>query len=72
MNAASKVFLALALLAASFGASAALIPTEFLGAPEIDPASAMSALTLLAGGLAVLWGRKPVTSPDTGRSRPAG
>jgi hypothetical protein len=27
-------------------------------APEIDPASAMAALTLLAGGLAVLRGRK--------------
>jgi hypothetical protein len=27
-------------------------------APEIDPASAMSALTLLAGGLVVLRGRK--------------
>jgi hypothetical protein len=28
-------------------------------APEIDPASALSALTLLAGGLAVIRGRKP-------------
>jgi len=27
-------------------------------APEIDPASAVSALTLLAGGLAVLRGRR--------------
>jgi hypothetical protein len=27
-------------------------------APEIDPASALSALTLLAGGLVVLRGRK--------------
>jgi hypothetical protein len=27
-------------------------------APEIDPASAMAGLTLLAGGLAVLRGRK--------------
>lgn len=27
-------------------------------APEIDPSSAMSALTLLAGGLVVLRGRK--------------
>lgn len=27
-------------------------------APEIDPASAMSALTLLTGGLAVLRGRR--------------
>jgi hypothetical protein len=29
-----------------------------VAAPEIDPASAMSALTLLAGGLAVVRGRK--------------
>jgi hypothetical protein len=27
-------------------------------APEIDPASALSALTLLAGGIAVLRGRR--------------
>ena len=27
-------------------------------APEIDPASAMSALTLLAGGLAIVRGRR--------------
>jgi len=29
-----------------------------LAAPEIDPASAISALTLLAGGLAVIRGRR--------------
>ena len=28
-------------------------------APEIDPAGAMGALTLLAGGLAVMRGRRP-------------
>ena len=28
-------------------------------APEIDPASAIAGLTLLAGGLAVLRGRRP-------------
>ncbi len=27
-------------------------------APEIDPAGALSAFTLLAGGLAVLWARR--------------
>jgi hypothetical protein len=32
-------------------------PEHPLAAPEIDPASALSALTLLAGGLAVLRGR---------------
>jgi hypothetical protein len=29
-----------------------------MAAPEIDPAGAMSAFTLLAGGLAVLRGRR--------------
>ena len=29
-----------------------------VAAPEIDPASAMSALTLLVGGLAVIRGRR--------------
>ena len=33
-------------------------PRHAVAAPEIDPASAMSALTLLAGGLAVLRGRR--------------
>jgi hypothetical protein len=41
--------------AASFNASANI---DFASAPEIDPASAMGALTLLAGGLAVLRGRR--------------
>jgi hypothetical protein len=31
-------------------------------APEIDPASAMAGLTMLAGGLAVLRGRRKVNS----------
>ena len=31
-------------------------------APEIDPASAMAGLTMLAGGLAVLRGRRKVIS----------
>ena len=33
-------------------------PGHSVAAPEIDPAGAMSALTLLAGGLAVLRGRR--------------
>ncbi len=33
-------------------------------APEIDPASALAGLTLLAGGLAVLRGRRRVTSKE--------
>jgi len=33
-------------------------PTHSMVAPEIDPAGALSAFTLLAGGLAVLRGRR--------------
>jgi hypothetical protein len=33
-------------------------------APEIDPASAMAGLTMLAGGLAVLRGRRRINSKD--------
>jgi hypothetical protein len=33
-------------------------PGHSTAAPEIDPAGAMSAFTLLAGGLAVLRGRR--------------
>jgi hypothetical protein len=33
-------------------------------APEIDPASAMAGLTMLAGGLAVLRGRRKVSSKE--------
>jgi hypothetical protein len=33
-------------------------------APEIDPASAMAGLTMLAGGLAVLRGRRRVNSKE--------
>jgi hypothetical protein len=35
-----------------------------LKAPEIDPASAMAGLTMLAGGLAVLRGRRKVKSKE--------
>ena len=33
-------------------------------APEIDPASAMAGLTMLAGGLAVLRGRRRIKSKE--------
>ncbi len=33
-------------------------------APEIDPASAMAGLTMLAGGLAVLRGRRRINPKD--------
>lgn len=39
-------------------ASALTNVDNVVGAPEIDPASALSALTLLAGGLTVLRGRR--------------
>jgi hypothetical protein len=42
------------LLIAMSGVAAAAIPS----APEIDPASAMAGLTMLAGGLAILRGRR--------------
>ena len=35
-----------------------------LKAPEIDPASAMAGLTMLAGGLAVLRGRRRINPKD--------
>jgi hypothetical protein len=35
-----------------------------VNAPEIDPASAMAGLTMLAGGLAVLRGRRRVVSKE--------
>jgi hypothetical protein len=37
---------------------------DIVKAPEIDPASAMSALSLLAGGLVVLRGRKAKKTRD--------
>jgi hypothetical protein len=39
-------------------------PKKPLQAPEIDPASAMAGLTMLAGGLAVLRGRRRINSKD--------
>jgi hypothetical protein len=40
------------------GSKATTSATDPAAAPEIDPAGAMSAFTLLAGGLAVLRGRR--------------
>jgi hypothetical protein len=47
-----------ALMVIAFGSIATAQAARALAAPEIDPASAVSALTLLAGGLAVLRGRR--------------
>lgn len=56
----SKIFAALAVafgLAATAQALVALHPKP-TSAPEIDPAVALAALSLLAGGLAVVRGRR--------------
>jgi hypothetical protein len=39
-------------------------PPRLVRAPEIDPASALAGLTLLAGGLTVLRGRRGRKSED--------
>ncbi len=43
----------------SMSATAVAFGAVRVSAPELDPASAMAALTLLSGGLAVLRGRRP-------------
>jgi hypothetical protein len=48
----------LGVLFLSFAATAAAFGAARVSAPELDPASAMAALTLLTGGLAVLRGRR--------------
>ncbi len=42
----------------SLSATAVAFGAARVSAPELDPASAMAALTLLGGGLAVLRGRR--------------
>jgi LPXTG-motif cell wall-anchored protein len=54
-----KISLALVLATMAGVASAAVAR-----APEIDPASAMAGLTMLAGGLAVLRGRRRKDSQE--------
>ncbi|HEV7138313.1 MAG TPA: hypothetical protein VGN43_16885 [Steroidobacteraceae bacterium] len=48
----------LGVLFLSFSATAVAFGAVRATAPELDPASAMAALTLLSGGLAVLRGRR--------------
>jgi hypothetical protein len=50
----TKFAAALALMTIAGAVSASVVVAQ---TPEIDPASAMAGLTLLAGGLAVLRGR---------------
>jgi hypothetical protein len=47
----------------SFGCDPVGRPTP-VKAPEIDPASAVAGFTMLAGGLAVLRGRRRINSKD--------
>ncbi len=53
-----EMYRLVALMVIAFGSIATAQAARALAAPEIDPASAVSALTLLAGGLAVLRGRR--------------
>ncbi|HEX4267582.1 MAG TPA: hypothetical protein VHY36_06835 [Steroidobacteraceae bacterium] len=48
----------LGVLLLSISATAAAHAAVRVAAPEFDPASAMAALTLLSGGLAVVRGRR--------------
>lgn len=48
----------LGVLLLSMSATAVACAGVRVSAPELDPASAMAALTLLSGGLAVLRGRR--------------
>ena len=48
----------LGVLLISLSATAVAFGAVRVSAPEFDPASAMAALTLLSGGLAVLRGRR--------------
>lgn len=48
----------LGILLLSISATAAAHAAMRVAAPELDPASAMAALSLLGGGIAVLRGRR--------------
>jgi hypothetical protein len=48
----------------TFDCEPAKRPKPPVKAPEIDPASAIAGFTMLAGGLAVLRGRRRINSKD--------
>jgi hypothetical protein len=48
----------LGVLLLSFSATAVAFGVARVSAPELDPASAVAALTLLGGGLAIFSGRR--------------
>jgi hypothetical protein len=54
----------LGVLALSLSATAVAFGAARVSAPELDPASAIAALTLLSGGVAVLRGRRRKGKPD--------
>jgi hypothetical protein len=60
----SKVFGFVVLLIASGSAMAVGLPNCPVGVPEIDPASAATGLTMLAGALAVIRGRRTGNRSD--------
>lgn len=53
-----KMHKVLGVILLSMSATAVACAVGRVPAPELDPASAMAALTLLSGGLAVLRGRR--------------
>jgi hypothetical protein len=53
-----KMHKVLGVMLLSLSATAVAFGAARVTAPELDPASAMAALTLLGGGLAVLRGRR--------------
>jgi len=54
----------LGMLALSISATAVAFGAAKVSAPELDPASAIAALTLLSGGVAVLRGRRRRDKPE--------
>jgi hypothetical protein len=60
----SKVFGFVLLLVASGNAMAVGLPFCPVGVPEIDPGSAVAGLTMLAGTLAVIRGRRAGNRSD--------
>ncbi len=54
----------LGMLALTFSATAVAFGAARVSAPELDPASAIAALTLLTGGVAILRGSRRRSKPE--------
>jgi len=54
----------LGVLALSISTTAVAFGAARMSAPELDPASAIAALTLLSGGVAILRGRRRRGKPE--------